>query len=142
GRIFRLNPQRSLREMTPRFHGAITRLVVNASSPPVVRGFALANNRLMLGPSAHSNAAHGAAVSSPAAGTILELVNESTLANQGAWARMETGSTPGDLMYDLAVDWASNVPILYLTTEDRVYVSYSEGSVWEEASAGLPAVPH
>jgi hypothetical protein len=117
GRIFRLNPRVSRVEMTPRNVGMITRILVDASAPPALRGFARADN------------------------TILQLVGGSTTANQGSWNVLGPVTTADERIWDLAVDWTSEPPRLFAATDEKVYTSL-DGRQWEIVSRGLPDVPH
>jgi hypothetical protein len=122
GHIFRLNADAALAvDVSPiTTTGAITRLLMDASTPPALQGFALSNG---------------------AAGTLLQFVNGSTLANQGSWTVASLPGRPSaETFYDIAVDW--NVTTVYLATDSHVYVSYSSGTIWDDVSNGLPRRPH
>jgi hypothetical protein len=143
GRIFRLDTKDGTQvDMSPAIAGEwanITRIVVDASDAPSVRGYALCNTYPPL--------------STTPFGTILKLVNESlatrdTPANQGVWSKLSSTAdikssddvSTDALLYDIAVDWRFRH--IYLATESYVYISPDDGVSWRGASHGLPRVPH
>jgi hypothetical protein len=118
GRIFRLPSGQSPVEITaPAGAGRITHLLLDASQPPALRGYAAAT------------------------GGILKYVNGSTVTvNQGFWGMLPLPNSPGIL--DLAVDWNPTTPTLFVATANRVLLTANEGSSWLEVSAGLPRGIH
>jgi hypothetical protein len=120
GNIFRLNAKdaKSI-DISPVTASTITRIIVDASVPPRIEGYALCNDGL---------------------GTILQLVNASTLNNRGSWSKLDAGGPAKKTLFDIAVDWSSR-GIAYVATEDKVYVSSNEGVIWDDFSNGLPRVP-
>jgi hypothetical protein len=114
GFIFRLNPvDRSVADMSPANVGTITRILVDVSTPPVMRGFGRADN------------------------VIIELDHGSARWN----VLGPVTPVPAETVFDVAVDWRAQPPRLFAITDTRVFMS-QDGRNWNDVSQGLPETPH
>jgi hypothetical protein len=118
GRLFRLNPANgTVAETSPGGIGKVTRIIVDGSVRPALRGFARADN------------------------TILQLVGASSDGDVGNWVVLGPVHGAGDTVFDIAVDWNVRTPRLFAATDTRVFSS-PDGHNWNEDSQGLSGVPH
>jgi hypothetical protein len=118
GRIIRFNPRRGSQvDMSPSNVGRVTRILIDASAAPVLRGFGRADN------------------------TVLQLIGGSTQTTEGTWSVLGPVTTAEDKVFDIAVDWSAEPLRLFAATDTRVYTSV-DGRRWDEVSQGLPEVPH
>ncbi len=52
------------------------------------------------------------------------------------------GGLPNEIFYGMDTDWTTNPKALFVTTDNRVYVSRNNGETWQSASQGLPKRSH
>jgi hypothetical protein len=52
------------------------------------------------------------------------------------------GSFPSQFLYAMEIDVAGDVPIIYVTTDAKVYASADFRLTWSDVSGGLPKLPH
>jgi photosystem II stability/assembly factor-like uncharacterized protein len=64
-----------------------------------------------------------------------------TLDSGKSWTTI-SGGLPGDGIYGMDDDWTTTPKTIYVSTDNKVYVSNDEGNSWKDFSAGLPSRPH
>jgi hypothetical protein len=118
GRMFWLHPADGAQaDVSPGGVGRVTRILVNASAGPALRGFSRADN------------------------TVLQLIGASADGPAGNWAVLGPVNAAGDTVFDIAVDWSAEPPRVFAATDARVFTTL-DGRHWDSVSQGLPEDPH